>query len=137
MVIYRGRLATISATIAKMVVAGERERQDLEALCRCPRVAPAVGCLGLPIMDHQEAPRLHVAATRSVGTALKNTTEQRIRKRVGLQTPHRAGCPHDLEQVEFGHCPCLPAVRSIRPQGALSVGWSGRVATIIAAGKLP
>jgi hypothetical protein len=53
-------------------------------------------------MDHQEAPRLHVAATRSVGTALKNTTEQRIRKRVGLQRPHRAGCLHDLEQVEFG-----------------------------------
>ena len=67
-----------------MVVAGEKERQDLEALCRRPRVAPAVGFLGLPIMDHQEAPRLHLAATRSVCTALNNTTEQRIRKRVAM-----------------------------------------------------
>jgi hypothetical protein len=64
--------------------------------------------LRLPLFSDRGSPGTAapaVAAARSVGTALKNTTEQRIRNWVRLQAPHRARCTHDLERIEVGHCP--------------------------------
>ena len=53
----------------------------------------------LCIADYQEAPALHVPAARRTHTRFQDHSDQFVRHRVGLQPPHRAGGPHDLEEV--------------------------------------
>src|SRR3981189_1853676 len=51
------------------------------------------------VLNNNKAPMLHVAAARAAHTCLQNLPDQRLWHRVRLQSPHRAGCLDNFEQI--------------------------------------
>jgi hypothetical protein len=49
------------------------------------------------VLDDEKPPPLHIAATWSADSGLKDLVDQRVWHRIWLQSPHRPGGPHDLE----------------------------------------
>src|SRR5580704_11317379 len=55
--------------------------------------------LDLRIADYQEAPALHISATRGTHARFEDLPDQFVWHRVWFQTPHRPGGSDDFEQV--------------------------------------
>ena len=79
----------------------------------------------LGVLDDEKPPPLHISVAWSADTGLQNLADQPIWHRVWLQSPHRPGGPHDLEQIDcvwnFLWHSVLADVRSIRVKAETGV----------------
>jgi hypothetical protein len=77
------------------------------------------------IADYEEPPALHIAAAGGTDARFEDLSNEFIRHRVGLQSPHRPSGPDYLEQsaVDFVRHGVLADARLGQPRLSDAAGW--------------